>query len=335
MPPATFIIDAVVVQTSCLANGVPLKMAAKRYSSAAASPRTGGKTLIFLHANGTHKEHWEPVISNIFASGQDIKECWAFDFQSHGESAVLNAKELANFSPSISDWAQGVAGFVQTHLREERLVLIGHSAGTSAVMFSTKCYCSSIPPYECIILVEPPMIDRHVFQAHLEDRKRQTLMLTKAVAAQRNSWDNRKAAFEYFSRRVPWKTWDSRVIAIHVNQGLLPFNPDDPLGTVTTKCAKHHESASYTDFEPTFEATEQIEKVCDVVPIHIIYGKKDGLVPQYSQDSLSDLSKGRKIASISRILSAGHLVVQEDPDALSAQILSIINPHNHDGIHRL
>ncbi len=128
-------------------------------------------------------------------------------------------------------------------------------------MFSTKCYRSDTPPYECIILVEPPMIDRHVFQAHLEDRKRQTSMLTKAVAAQRNSWDNRKAAFEYFSRRVPWKTWDSRVIAIHIVRTFTLLTPcsltlfisieprsspaqsDDPLGAVTTKCTKYHEAA--------------------------------------------------------------------------------------------
>ncbi|KAK0492756.1 Alpha/beta hydrolase fold-1 [Armillaria luteobubalina] len=277
-------------------------MAAKRYSPVPSPLRTDEKTLIFLHANGTHKEHWEPVISNIIVSAKDVKECWALDFQSHGESALLNERELTNFSPSISDWAQGVAGFVETHLRDKHIVILGHSAGTSAAMFSTKCYRSDTHPYECIILVEPPMIDRHVFQAHLEDRKRQTSMLTKAVAAQRNSWDNRKAAFEYFSKRVPWKTWDSRVKAIHVNQGLRPLNPDDPLGTITTRCSKYHESASYSDFESTFEATEQIEKVCDAVPIHIIYGKKDGLVPQYSQDSLSDVYEDRKVASISRSL---------------------------------
>lgn len=45
------------------------------------------------------KEHWEPVIANIFVSAKDIKECWALDFQSHGESALLNAKELVDFSP--------------------------------------------------------------------------------------------------------------------------------------------------------------------------------------------------------------------------------------------
>ncbi len=45
------------------------------------------------------KEHWEPVIAKIFSSTEGVKECWAFDSLSHGESALLNAKEIAGFSP--------------------------------------------------------------------------------------------------------------------------------------------------------------------------------------------------------------------------------------------
>lgn len=318
-------------RTACTVNGVPLKMAAKRYTPTA-STKNDGKVLIFLHATGTHKEHWEPVIANIFSSTQSVKECWAFDSLNHGESALLNAKEIAGFSPSISDWARGIAEFAENRLRGERIIVVGHSAGASAAMFSTKCYSSGELPYESIILVEPPMIDRHVFQANIKDRERQTSMLTKAIAAQRNTWNNRKAAFEYFVKRAPWKTWDIRTVVIHVNHGLRPLDPEHPLDSVTTKCDKRHESSGFTDFGSTFEAAEQIEKVCATVPIHIIYGKKDSLVPQYSQDSLSDLSKGRKPASISRISSGGHLVVQEDPDAVSAQILSILNQPHHDGV---
>ncbi|SJL01240.1 uncharacterized protein ARMOST_04558 [Armillaria ostoyae] len=349
---SAFIVEAVVLKTACIVNGVPLKMAAKRYTPTA-STKKDGKVLIFLHASGTHKEHWEPVIAKIFSSTEGVKECWAFDSLSHGESALLNAKEIAGFSPSISDWARGVTELVENRLQGERIVIVGHSAGASAAsvsfyiylnffidgisrMFSTKCYSSSTPPYESIILVEPPLIDRHVFQANIKDRERQTAMLTKAVAAQRNMWDNRKAAFDYFVKRAPWKTWDIRIVVIQVNHGLRPVDSEHPLESVATKCDKRHEAGSFTDFESTFNATEQIEKVCATVPIHIIYGKKDSLVPQYSQDSLSDLSKGRKPASVSRISSGGHLLVQEDPDAVSAQILSILNqPHRDDVTPRL
>ncbi|KAK0226965.1 Alpha/beta hydrolase fold-1 [Armillaria nabsnona] len=332
---SAFIVEAVVLKTACIVNGVPLKMAAKRYIPTATTKKDG-KVLIFLHASGTHKEHWEPVIAKIFNSTEGVKECWAFDSLSHGESALLNAKEIAGFSPSISDWARGVAELVENRLQGERIVIVGHSAGASAAMFSTKCYSSSTPPYESIILVEPPLIDRHVFQANIKDRERQTAMLTKAVAAQRSAWNNRKAAFDYFVKRAPWKTWDLRVVVIQVNHGLRPLDPEHPLESVTTKCDKRHEAGSFTDFESTFDATEQIEKVCATIPIHIIYGKKDSLVPQYSQDSLADLSKGRKLASVARISSGGHLLVQEDPDAVSAQILCILNqPHRDDVTPRL
>ncbi|KAK0231461.1 Alpha/beta hydrolase fold-1 [Armillaria fumosa] len=331
MSPSAFIVEAVVLKTACIVNGVPLKMAAKRYVPTA-STKKDGKTLIFLHATGTHKEHWEPVIAKIFSSTEGVKECWAFDSLSHGESALLNAKEIAGFSPSISDWARGVAKLVENRLQGERIVIVGHSAGASAAMFSTKCYSSSTPPYESIILVEPPLIDRHVFEANIKDRERQTAMLTKAVAAQRSTWNDRKAAFDYFVKRAPWKTWDIRIVVIQVNYGLRPVDPERPLESVTTKCDKRHEAGSFTDFESTFDATEQIEKVCATVPVHIIYGKKDSLVPQYSQDSLSDLSKGRRLASVARISSGGHLLVQEDPDAVSAQILSILSQPHRDGV---
>ncbi|KAK0490382.1 Alpha/beta hydrolase fold-1 [Armillaria novae-zelandiae] len=335
---SAFIVEAVVLKTACIVNGVPLKMAAKRYVPTA-STNKDGKALIFLHATGTHKEHWEPVIAKIFSSTEGVKECWAFDSLSHGESALLNATEIASFSPSISDWARGVAELVENRLQGERIVIVGHSAGASAAMFSTKCYSSGTPPYESIILVEPPLIDRHVFQANIKDRERQTAMLTKAVAAQRSTWNNRKAAFDYLVKRAPWKTWDIRIVVIQANYGLRPLDPERSLESVTTKCDKRHEAGSFTDFESTFDATEQIEKVCATVPVHVIYGKKDSLVcviehsrcPQYSQDSLSDISKGRRLASVARISSGGHLLVQEDPDAVSAKILSILNqPHRDD-----
>ena len=119
--------------------------------------------ILRFHMIYVDKEHWEPVIANILVSAKDIEECWALDFQSHGESALLNARELTNFSPckrfntyvsetadnphplAISDWARGVAGFVETHLRDKRIVLIGHSAGTSAASVIPYTLQSDVP----------------------------------------------------------------------------------------------------------------------------------------------------------------------------------------------
>ena len=60
------------------------------------------------------------------------------------------------------------------------------------------------------------MIDRQVFHDNIEDRQRQISMLTKAISAQRNQWDSRAAAYEWFAKRFPWKAWDDRVLRIFV-----------------------------------------------------------------------------------------------------------------------
>lgn len=49
------------------------------------------------------KEHWEPTIQRLFESSFGstigsvpvIREAWAFDWQTHGDSAVHNAEALS------------------------------------------------------------------------------------------------------------------------------------------------------------------------------------------------------------------------------------------------
>ncbi|KAJ6507581.1 hypothetical protein DFH09DRAFT_1334574 [Mycena vulgaris] len=76
-----------------------LSMAAKRYRHSSRTPQDG-VTLIMLHALGQHKEQWEPVIDTIYAlhsgrsSSPQIREVSALDWQSHGDSAVINREVL-------------------------------------------------------------------------------------------------------------------------------------------------------------------------------------------------------------------------------------------------
>lgn len=43
-----------------------------------------------------------------------------------------------------------------------------------------------------------------------------TDLMIKGIAAQRFQWDNKRSAFNWFKSRVPWKTWDERVLAVYV-----------------------------------------------------------------------------------------------------------------------
>ncbi|TFK50601.1 alpha/beta-hydrolase [Heliocybe sulcata] len=330
------LVDKVVFDTPFEVEGTRLKMAANRYSVPHGA--AGGVTLILAHASGTHKEHWEPVLHGLFelqkslsAPGQSvIREAWAFDWHTHGDSALLNAEALARLpdsGTSITHWAEAIAAFVEAHLSSHRLVAMGHSAGTTAVMYSTKCYkASSGVKYEAVILVEPPMIDRDVYQANFKNREQQINLITKGISAQKSKWDSRSAAYDYFARRMPWKEWDERLRVILVNHGLRSVEASYPAaGAVTTKCEKRFEASVYLDLEGTVEATEQIEKVCSDIPIHVVFGERIDVIPRYSQDSVVDTRKGRNVASVSRIPGAGHMVVQQQPDALAEVIYSILS----------
>jgi len=73
-----------------------LKMTGKRYTTSFSKNNVRGLTFLFAHCVGSHKEQWEPVIADIFTHQQTmdkthrIREAWSFDWQSHGDAAVLN-----------------------------------------------------------------------------------------------------------------------------------------------------------------------------------------------------------------------------------------------------
>ena len=105
------------------------------------------------------KEQWEPVIENLFNPQQKmgkahrIREAWSFDWQSHGDAAILNRQLLkvrpggvcmsnASFffslrttksSSAIHDWRHAIANFVRSpYMKGHRIVPLGHSAGAAA-----------------------------------------------------------------------------------------------------------------------------------------------------------------------------------------------------------
>ncbi|KAJ1675602.1 hypothetical protein EV182_000948, partial [Spiromyces aspiralis] len=100
-----------------------------------------GKSLVlfFAHANGYHKELWEPIISRIFES-QDrswrVVKAISLDSQNHGDSSELNQGHLATDVFQWSENAQDILQVVdQLNLKNtsEMLVAVGHSFGASSL----------------------------------------------------------------------------------------------------------------------------------------------------------------------------------------------------------
>ncbi|KAF9523081.1 Alpha/beta hydrolase fold-1 [Crepidotus variabilis] len=311
-----------------------LKMVGNCYKPAAPEPE--GLTIFLAHCIGAHKEQWEPIIHSLFVLQKDkptknrIREIWAFDWQSHGDSAVLNQEVLKKLSRSICeplflsyrasymiafDWTHALTAFVQSpQMIGHRIVPIGHSAGAAAVLLTTR----DIHRYPAIILIEPTIVAKDVFISRVDDRMAQMDFVVATTSNRRDSWTSRSQAYKYFVKRIPWGLWDPRIVRLLTDYGL----EDLPSGTVGLKCQKTHEASSYPDIEPHFEGARQLAKACLKMPIHLIWGTRKELVPEFIQDSLAE---GSGVASVAQIQDAGHFVVQEKPGELAKALSDILN----------
>ncbi|KAI0685401.1 Alpha/Beta hydrolase protein [Cytidiella melzeri] len=316
------------------------KMAANRYCTPSA-PEQGGPalTLLFAHGNGLHKEYWEPTLQKLLAppsgpgspkrlsSGAKIREAWAFDALDHGDSAVANSAILEDMKDGVSvvEWARAIAAFVQVHLMSHRIVLVGHSVGTVAIVYSMLCFPTDAHiPYEAMVIIEPPMHDKQLRDENYADRTGHIKLLTKAVAMQPSDFDTREKAYEVMCKRMPWKICDDRSRRLFVNNGMRPKDQSRPLGPVTTKCHKSHEIAKFHEWDPMFEAVDHITKTCARFPYHFIFGAVNDIVPRYVQDNAVSSEKGRNVASVTRMPGTGHMLVQQRPDELADVLREIL-----------
>ncbi|KAJ7173970.1 Alpha/beta hydrolase fold-1 [Mycena crocata] len=324
-------VETFVLATPPVTDGPPLSMTAKKYTYGPAKNQNG-ITLLMLHGLGQHKEQWEPVIEKLYALQLEnrvprIREVWSFDWQSHGESAILNAdvlKENRKSAP-MARWSSAIASFITSDsLEGHRLVGIGYSSGTMALMGSTlhfeKC------PYVSIILVEPSIMDQETWDTHQEKEIQPAFdMMTKAVMRRRDSWTSREEARKYFIGRFPWNSWDSRIVGLFVKHALKDSKDKDGSVCVVRACPAIHEATAFeVNRAASWDAAGQVSKLSGIVPIHAVFGEKIDLMPQPLRDCVLDESKGRKMDSITMIPGVGHTVVQSVPDIVGSTIWDLL-----------
>jgi hypothetical protein len=131
---------------------------------------------------------------------------------------------------AASEWSDGIAVFVNSpHMRGKRIVPIGHSAGAGAMsdlpfpplssrnntycrVLTTKDRPVSAIPYVSLILIEPTAIPRELFYVNVEDRVMTMEFVVAATATRRERWRSREEAHAWLARRIPWDSWDPRVL---------------------------------------------------------------------------------------------------------------------------
>nr|GAT52936.1 predicted protein [Mycena chlorophos] len=301
--------------------GRVLKMSAKWYWSDESLANVDGVSLLFAHCIGSHKEQWEPVIETCIVNQrgkprhQRVREAWAFDWQSHGDSAVLNREQIAQTRQngvSAFEYAAAVKAFVLSARMEGRhMVAVGHSAGAAAMLLAA----SDLPragrayPYQAVVLVEPSLASPQIFFKHIAPLHP---ALVAATQMRRSKWSSRQEAASWFAKRRPWKTWDKRAVRAFVEHGLVDSEAD---GGVHLKCDPRQEALAFPDLEPHFAALDEIGRISRAVPMHVVWARRSEILSSSVQDALVDESLGRVAASVTRV-EGGHLVVQDNDSLL-------------------
>lgn len=125
----SFLVTSALFETPKQDGKPALKMSANKYCLPDAP--SDGITLILAHGNGareyfalneyplssyslyciTEKEHWEPTLESLLlptnpsAEAPTVREVWAFDWQDHGDSALLNSDVLSGLKNGICTFA--------------------------------------------------------------------------------------------------------------------------------------------------------------------------------------------------------------------------------------
>ncbi|KAJ6583606.1 hypothetical protein DFH09DRAFT_1144743, partial [Mycena vulgaris] len=191
------------------------------------------------------------------------------------------------------------------------MVTIGHSAGSGAIVLSMKDIALQDAPYACFVLIEPTLTTPEVFRRYIASGMPQVVA---AILTRRERWPSRADAHEWMKRRAPWRAWDARALRLLIEHGL----EDTPDGAVALKCERRHEAQAYPEAVPHFAAVDEIERMCDMVPIHIVWATRSPLSPPVMRAALTDVSAGRTMASVTH-LEGGHLLVQESPNGVASR----------------
>ncbi|KAJ7200729.1 Alpha/beta hydrolase fold-1 [Mycena haematopus] len=313
--------------------GRTLQLTAKSYSSGTSDPN--GLTLLFAH--GADKEQWEPTLEQIFgmqetaSCGFSVREAWSVDWQSHGEGAVVNEAALSNHpGVSVVEWAEAIVAFVKSpHLRGRRIVAVGHSAGSTAVLLATQNLLPQALPFVGIIVVEPVMCSKDFYREFSGERDSALSTAIMIVNARPTTWSSRDEAFAYMRDNFIWKGWNTRVLRTYVDHGLIDLPGKDGVAISTRKA---QEISAYTNVPPHLDAVDAYRRIAPWIPVHFIFGARNDLVPPESQNSIFDPPNNIQASSIQRVRRAGHMVLQENPDALATAICNALAQIERPGV---
>ncbi|KAI8323875.1 alpha/beta-hydrolase [Martensiomyces pterosporus] len=256
-------------------------------------------TLLLAHANGFHKELWEPTLQRLFAHQSDdwyVDRAIALDGYNHGDSAVINRESVKDesFSPWFEN-ARDILSVVRQLGGPRNIVGVGHSWGASSLLIA-----EIISPltFVSLIITDPVLFPKVARNDELRE----------ITLKRRSEWDDAESARAYFEPHAFFKTWDKRVLDLHIKHGLEAVEAKDR-SKLVLKCRPNNEAAVYMGalYASSF-ATHNLWRVrC---PVAFLTGElSQPSPPEYIAKITKPMVDCRHVI----MKGAGHLLIHEDP----------------------
>ncbi|KAF9946851.1 hypothetical protein BGZ72_011091 [Mortierella alpina] len=252
--------------------------------------------IFFNHANGFHKEMWEPIMAQLPSTCPD-SPLYAFDCRNHGDSAILNSSVLQKSFDWLT-YARDTLSVID-NLDIKKPLGIGHSFGANAILMAEILRPGT---FSAIVAVDPTMFPAHFkIQAPLDDHPLANLALRR-----RDHWKSR--------------AWDPEVLDIYLEHGMKEVSGKDSSLGVKLKCSKFQEAITFaSDGGAIHDAFERLGEIG--IPVYILAGEHSEInTPDLLQLKLEQCKNG----SLDIVKDAGHLFPMEKPVETATYISSFI-----------
>lgn len=320
----------------------PLWVCVNRYVRKGVREEGKGVTLFFAHANGLHKETWEPTLLELINENRKshesyiIDEVWSWEGVNHGDSYLVNTERLGG----MYDWRDNsrdilhfflhympascspnklpihlprldptVAEGRRLHGFTSRInVGIGHSLGGCTV---TRAAITEPALFSSLILVDP-MIRPHP-KGELSITPA-TYQFTVGAIARQIHWPSRDDARKRFLASPFFAAWHPAVLELYLECGLY----DDPNGGVSLKTPGKWEAFIFAEGLLAYETWDLIDTLDERIELRWIVSGRN---PPDDGD-VRERMVWRRPQNASNVVipSSGHLITQEAPTELAQEI---------------
>ncbi|KAK6335612.1 hypothetical protein TWF696_002379 [Orbilia brochopaga] len=279
-------------------------------------PKPGDLTLIVSHANGFHKEMYEPFLEHLVVKyeeqGAKIRGIFIADMFCQGESGILNEKKLGG-EVSWFDHTRDLLSLIQHFPNDivRPIAGIGHSMG-GAQLFRLSLMHPTL--LSCVIGVDPVIMPPQSSPASAN--------FAPMSARRRDIWPSREAAVKFFKSRPYYSDWDQEVLGIHMDMGLrkvpTALYPDisaveGGANAVTLTTTKHQEVFTFyrTAEKNRRDPGDMFSWLKDMrIPVCYIQGKTSVL--NWADNNEKKMENTPQPCEM-HIVDCGHLVPLEKP----------------------